>query len=99
MQASLKSGDRPDDELLATAKASLQLLKATRDSIVLVIDDVERRLAQMFFVGKIYLVTNAIVTLIEYGQGKEAENRLREQYEFIIALLYYHKNQRNAALS
>jgi hypothetical protein len=55
-------------------------------------------MCQAFFVGKIYLVTKAIVTLTGNGQGQEAENLLREQYEFIVSLLYYQKNEHEAAL-
>lgn len=90
-----------DEELLTLGNEALELLRKTRLAIDLGPNGPERRMAQMcqaFFAGKIYRVTRAMVTLIRHGQGHEATALLREQHEFILALLYYQKHETAATL-
>jgi len=90
-----------DAGMLETGAVSLELIENIRASIDLLPNPPERRLAQMcqaFFVGKIHRVTRAMLTLIMRGQGQEATSLLREQHEFIVALLFYQMHPGDATL-
>lgn len=90
-----------DEELLALGNEALDMLRKMRLAIDLGANRPERRMAQMceaFFAGKIYRVTRAILTLVRHGQGQEATALLREQFEFILALLYFQKHEIEATL-
>ncbi|HEX3462516.1 MAG TPA: DUF5677 domain-containing protein [Candidatus Elarobacter sp.] len=97
--------DRVDDAvdagILATGIAALELLADIRMAIDLRPNNKDRRMAQMcqaFFLGKIHRVSLAMLTLMRHGQGEEATSLLREQYEFIVSLLYYQKHSQAAVL-
>jgi hypothetical protein len=90
-----------DQELLNLGNAALELLRNIRLAIDLGPNTTERRMAQMcqaFLLGKIHRVTRGTLTLVRHGQEQEATHLLREQYEFIIALLYYQKHETDATL-
>jgi hypothetical protein len=90
-----------DEELLTLGNQALELLRKVRLAIDLGANSAERRMAQMcgaFFAGKIYRVTRAILTLARHGQGREATALLREQFEFILSLLYFQKHEFAATL-
>jgi hypothetical protein len=51
-----------------------------------------------YYLAKIQRVTRAALTLILTGQGSEAMGLIREQHDFVLALNYYQKHQREALL-
>jgi len=90
-----------DARMLETGAIALDLIEDIRASIDLLPNQPERRLAQMcqaFFVGKVHRITGAMLVLVRHGQGEEATGLLREQYEFIVALLFYQMHPNEAAL-
>jgi hypothetical protein len=90
-----------DQELLDLGNAALELMRKMRLAIDLGPNTPERRMAQMcqaFLLGKLYRVTRSMLTLVRHGQGQEATSLLREQYEFIVALLHYQKHEADATL-
>lgn len=56
------------------------------------------QLCQAFLLGKLYRITRSMLTLARHGQGQEATNLVREQYEFTVALLHYQKHETDATL-
>src|ERR1700688_1115732 len=90
-----------DEELLTLGNEALELLRKVRLEIHLGANGPERRMAKMCeasFAGKIYRVTRAILTLVRHGQGQEATALLREQFKFILALLYFQEHEIEAML-
>jgi hypothetical protein len=91
-----------DGDLLALGARELDLLSETRKALNLAQEQAADRpalMCQAFLLGMGARVTRAMLTLVRHGQGSEAIGLLREQHEFVTALLYYQKHQDAATLS